>query len=206
MFVRRAIGWLFLKIAGWKPIGGMPSEGRYVLIAAPHTTNWDMPYMLAISWCLNVKIHWIGKKSLFKFPFGWIMKALGGIPVDRSKRQNTVQQVAQWMLARDHAIVVVPPEGTRSKTPFWKSGFYHIAREAQVPITLGFLDYANKCGGFGPQFTPTDDPKADMEHFRAFYQPHMAKFTAKYTVPRLREEVEALTEVEATPPPSKDPA
>jgi len=191
MFVRRAIGWFLLKITGWKAVGGMPKKGRYVLIAAPHTTNWDMPYMIAVSWGLNVKIHWIGKKSLFRLPYGWFMKMLGGISVDRSQRQNTVQQVSQWMLSRESAIVVVPPEGSRSKTPFWKSGFYHIAREAQVPIVLGFLDYANKRGGFGPSFKPTDNPQADMEHFRDFYQQLRAKYPEKFTIPRLKEEVEA---------------
>ena len=194
MFIRRAIGWFLLKLVGWKAIGGMPKEGRYVMIAAPHTTNWDMPYMIAISWRLNVKIHWIGKQSLFRFPYGWFMKMLGGIAVDRSKRQNTVQQISQWMLSRPNCIVVVPPEGTRGSTPFWKSGFYHIAREAKVPITMGFLDYANKCGGFGPTIQPAGDTQADMEHFRAFYQPSMAKYSEKFTVPRLKEEVEEGTE------------
>ena len=192
MFVRRAIGWFLLKITGWEAVGVMPKQGRYVLIAAPHTTNWDMPYMVAISWRLNVKIHWIGKKSLFRFPYGWFMRMLGGISVDRTKRQNTVQQISQWMLERSNVIVMVPPEGTRGNASYWKSGFYHIAREAQVPIALGFLDYKNKRGGFGPSFTPTADAQADMEHFRQFYQPHMAKFPEKFTVPRLKEEVEAL--------------
>ena len=190
MFVRRAIGWFLLKITGWEAVGGMPKEGRYVLIAAPHTTNWDMPFMIAISWRLNVKIHWIGKKSLFRFPYGWFMKMLGGISVDRTKRQNTVQQISQWMHKRPNVIVVVPPEGSRSKTPFWKSGFYHIAREANVPIALGFLDYANKRGGFGPSFQPTDNPRADMQYLRDFYQPSMGKYPEKFTVPRLKEEVD----------------
>ena len=193
MYIRKFIGWFLLKITGWEAVGGMPPRGRYVLIAAPHTTNWDMPYMMAISWRLGVKIHWIGKKSLFRFPFGWFMRLLGGIAVDRSKRQNTVQQVSHWMLQRENAIVVVPPEGSRSKTPYWKSGFYHIARETKVPIALGFLDYEKKTGGFGPSYEPTDNPAVDMEHFRAFYTASMAKYPEKFTVPRLKEELEEDT-------------
>lgn len=199
MLLRKSFAWCWLKILGWKAVGGGPGVDKYVLIAAPHTTNWDMPFMLLVSWRLGFKLHWMGKKSLFRFPYGWWMRLLGGISIDRSKRQNTVDQVVEWMSTKAKVIVVVPPEGTRGTAEFWKSGFYHIARKAEVPIVLGFLDYKNRCGGFGAHHFPTTDPVADMAVFREFYHASMARYPEKFTVPRLREEV-TVGDGEETPP------
>lgn len=189
--LRKLIGWIYLGVSGWRPEGELPPQEKFVLIAAPHTTNWDMPIMIAIGWAMGVQTRWMGKKSIFKFPFGTFMRALGGFPVDRSQRTNVVAQAAEMIRASDRIILTVPPEGTRSGgSDVWRSGFYHIAREAEVPILLGFLDYSRKRGGLGPLVYPSGDIAADMDQIRGFYGPQMARYPEKFRVPRLRAEEE----------------
>ncbi|MEZ6187149.1 MAG: lysophospholipid acyltransferase family protein [Planctomycetota bacterium] len=187
--IRRAIGRLYLRVAGWSVAGEVPPDPKFVMIAAPHTSNWDFPYMIAISYALGVRLRWLGKASLFRFPFGIFMRGMGGIPVDRSKRNNLVDQVADAFARHERLIVTVPAEGTRAGgTGYWKSGFYRMAQAAGVPIALGFLDFTNKRGGIGPMIVPTGDVQADMDRIRAFYRAEMAKFPADFTQPRLRDE------------------
>ena len=133
----RAFSVVYLKLAGWKVLGALPDEARKsVFIAAPHTSNWDLPYTLMVAFSLRLNICWMGKASLFRFPFGNLMKWLGGIPVDRSKSTNLVAASAQAISAAVGALqLIVPPEGTRSKTRYWKTGFYHIATAAQSTTT-----------------------------------------------------------------------
>lgn len=157
-----------LKLWGWTPVGSLPST-RCVVIAAPHTSNWDFPIALLVAAALKTRINWLGKDTLFRFPFGGIMRALGGIPVDRSKSNNMVDAMVQTFGERDYFITVIPPEATRSHATRWKTGFYHIAHQANVPIVFGFLDFAKKIGGFGPSLVPTGDIEADFEQIRAFY-------------------------------------
>jgi len=205
--LQKLIGWIYLGASGWRPEGKLPPDKKFVLIAAPHTTNWDMPIMLAISWALGVETRWMGKKSLFRFPFGTFMRALGGIPIDRSQRTNMVAQAAEMIRSKAQFILAVPPEGTRSGGDgVWRSGFYHIAREADVPIQLGFLDYSRKRGGLGPLVHPTGDTGADMDLIRAFYQPHMAKFPEQFRVPRLRGEGETQRDPSVAPTTPPKPA
>ncbi len=186
--LRRAFGRLILRLAGWKIAGELPSTNKYVLIAAPHTSNWDLVYMLAIAFVLNMKINWMGKDSLFKPPFGYILSRLGGVAIDRSKTNNIVQAMADEFSSRERLVLAVPPSGTRGKREHWKSGFYHIARLANVPIVMGYLDYATKTGGFGPHLTPSDDLPADMDVIRGFYGTLRGKFPEKVSPPRLRDE------------------
>ncbi|MCA9524230.1 MAG: lysophospholipid acyltransferase family protein [Myxococcales bacterium] len=184
----RTFARLFLRLSGWQPEGNAPTCKRYVLIASPHTSNWDLAYMLAIASVLRVKIHWMGKHTLFRFPLGWLMRSVGGIAIDRRAQHGVVKQVADRLKEADELVMVVPPEGTRRASKYWKSGFYHIAREAQVPVVCGFLDYRRKRGGFGPAIELSGNVRADMDRFREFYAPIQGKFPQKATPPRLREE------------------
>jgi len=172
----------FLRLAGWKVVGQLPvSAEKSVLIAAPHTSNWDLPYTLMVCLVLRLNIYWMGKVQIFRFPFRGLMRWLGGIAVDRSKTNNLVADSAAAIVsARGLLQLIIPPEGTRSKTRYWKTGFYHIAHTAQVPIVLAFLDYERKIGGLGPIFTPTGDIEADMLAIKAFYAPIKGKNAAQF--------------------------
>ena len=158
-----------LSMIGWRAAGVRPAEARYVLIAAPHTSNWDFPLMLLCGIALGVWPAWVGKHTLFTPPLGWLMRALRGIPIDRRAASNMVEQLAARFTHANTLALVMPPEGTRSHAPHWKSGFYHVACSAGVPIGLGYLDYARREGGIGAPFLPTGDLRADMDHIRAFY-------------------------------------
>lgn len=185
---RHLFGRLYLFLTRWKWEGSLDDTPRCVVVAAPHTTNWDMPKMQCIGWAMKARFRWLGKKSLFRPPGGWFLKALGGVPVDRSSRMNMVEQAVERFGQEERFALVIPPEGTRSKREFWKSGFYHIACGAQVPIALSFLDYSRKVGGIGLIFQPTGEVAADMERIRGFYRAEMARFPELFTAPRLEEE------------------
>ncbi|MDO8320341.1 lysophospholipid acyltransferase family protein [Rhodoferax sp.] len=181
----RALSVVYLKLAGWQVQGTLPAQAqKCVLIAAPHTSNWDLPYTLMVAFVLRLNIYWIGKASLFRFPFGPVMRWLGGIAVDRSKTNNLVQASAQAIQAAEGALqLIVPPEGTRSKTRYWKTGFYHIATAAQVPIVMAYMDYQRKISGLGPIFVPTGDVEADMVQIKAFYAPFKGKNVGQFETP-----------------------
>jgi 1-acyl-sn-glycerol-3-phosphate acyltransferase len=185
----KAIARLFLKVAGWDSEGGLPVEKRFVLIAAPHTSNWDLALLLALAETYDVRVSWMGKHTLFRGPMGRLMTAVGGIPVRRDRRNSLVKQMAAEFEKRDELVLVVPSEGTRGYTPHWKSGFYHIATEAGVPIVMGFLDYAHKRGGFGPALLPSGDIRADMDEFRAFYSDKTGRHPELFGEIRLKEEM-----------------
>ena len=178
------IGRSFLKLAGWRLEGAPPALPKYVVIAAPHTTNWDLPFMLAVGLSYGVKVSWFGKASLFRPLLGNFSRALGGIRVDRGKGNNQVEQAVRLFGERDQLVLAVPPEGTRGRTRYWRTGFYFIADGAGVPIVLGFLDYARKVGGVGGVIVPTGSIDADMREITAFY----SGVTGKY--PTLQGEVQ----------------
>lgn len=180
----------FLNLLGWQIVGQLPEKHRLVLITVPHTSNWDFMYMYLISKVLGVRIRWMGKEELFQGPLGRISRALGGIPVKRSRSTNLVAQMIQAFQDNDELILAVPPAATRSKSEYWRSGFYHIAMGAGVPVTMGFLDYPRKQAGFGPSFVPTGDIKADMDKIRAFYADIQGKFPEDKSVIRLKAEDE----------------
>ena len=161
----------FLRLNGWRVEGCLPEGARKcVLIAAPHTSNWDLPYTLMVALVLRLNIYWMGKDSLFRFPFGPLMRWLGGISIDRSQRNNVVAASAAALQAADGPVqLVVPPEGTRGRTRHWKTGFYFIALQAGTPIILAYMDYRETRSGLGPVFTPTGDIEADMAVIKRFY-------------------------------------
>jgi len=172
---------LFLTLNGWHAEGERPTASRYVLIAAPHTSNWDFAYTLALATVFNMRIRWMGKHTLFRFPFGLVMRRLGGIPIRRGRRNDIVRDIAADFRHHEELALIVPAEGTRSRVDYWRSGFYHIARQAGVPIVLGYLDYARKCGGFGPALTPTG-------LIRAFYADKTGKHPQRFGPVRLKDE------------------
>ena len=166
-----------LKLSGWTIEGRLPADThKCVFIAAPHTSNWDLPMTLMVAFALELRPRWMGKASIFNWPFGGLMRWLGGIAVDRSKSNNLVESSAQAIRdATEPLQLIVPPEGTRSKTRHWKTGFYYIAQSAQVPIIMAYMDYSTKRSGMGPLFEPTGDIEADMARIKAFYQPFKGK-------------------------------
>ena len=158
-----------LKIIGWKAVNKSEDKKKYVVIAAPHTSNWDFPLFLIVAFALNMKAYWLGKHTLFKWPFRGLFRWLGGIPVDRTKKTNLVQQCVNHFNATTDLVIVNAPEGTRSKVHEWKTGFYYIATGAGVPIAMGFLDYKKKKGGIDGLFQPTGDIDSDMKIIKEFY-------------------------------------
>jgi 1-acyl-sn-glycerol-3-phosphate acyltransferase len=169
------ISTFLLAISGWKIQGHLPDLPKFVLIAAPHTSNWDFIMMLVTAFAIRTRIHWMGKDSLFRRPFGAFFKWCGGIPIDRSKPNGTVGEMTRSFVAASRLILVIAPEGTRGQVRQWKTGFYHIARSARVPIVPGFLDFGRKLVGFGEVFTPGENIETDMGTIQAFYAGMLGK-------------------------------
>lgn len=182
----RYLARLFLWLSGWKIVdrlpGGIQSVQRCVLIAAPHTSNWDYPYALSVFYALGVPVRFLAKESLFGPPLGWLMRASGGVPVNRSQRNNLVDSMVELFRERENLILMIPVEGTRSYVKEWKSGFYHVARGAGVPIVLGFLDYQKKEAGFHALFHPTGDYGADLKALQAIYRQFTPKHPNQYSL------------------------
>lgn len=179
----------FLRLTGWEAEGSAPAEKRFVLIAAPHTSNWDLAYLLALAAVYDLRISWMGKHQLFRPPLGWLMRRVGGVPIVRHQRRNMVDQMVQEFEEREEFCLVVPVEATRARTPHWKSGFYHIASQAGVPIVMGYLDYSRKRGGFGAGLHPSGDVRRDMDELRAFYEPIVGRHPEEFGPIRLEKEI-----------------
>lgn len=160
---------LILHLVGWRINVILPQYSSYVLIGAPHTSNWDFVIMMLLTTAEGIPIHWMGKDSLFWGPLGFVMRLLGAIPVNRDKSTNLVDQIVSRFKKNKELIIVLAPEGTRSKTSRWRSGFYYIALKANVPIVMSYADYKNKVCGIGPVINPTGDIKADFRIIRNFY-------------------------------------
>lgn len=179
---------VFLWIMGWEPEGERPEPAKFVLIAAPHTSNWDLIYLVTIAGAFGLKINWIGKHTIFKPPWGPLARLFGGLSLKRDSKQNMVEQMVEALTERDRLALIVPAEGTRGHVEHWRSGFYHIARLAQVPIIFGYLDYRRKRGGFGSGFIPTGDLSRDMDIVREFYSEITGKYPENFGRIRLKEE------------------
>lgn len=150
---------------GWKVEGGIAPEIRkYVVIAAPHTSWWDFPLGILVRSAVGRRIHFLGKKSLFKPPQGWLMKALGGYPVDRAKNTRIVDQVVELFQTHEEFAIALAPEGTRKKVETFRTGFYFIAKGAGVPVICAVLDYGRHVVTFLPPFFPTGNVESDLHH------------------------------------------
>lgn len=147
---------------GWRALGQVPEPRRFILIAAPHTSNWDFVNFLGLTADLGLRAHFMGKLSLFRWPLGGFMKQMGGVPVDRRGGGNVVEQMVAEFARRAEFMLTVAPEGTRGKTTKWRTGFYQIALAAKVPMVVGMMDYGTKTGGLGPLIWPSGDFRADM--------------------------------------------
>ncbi len=169
--ILRAISIVILKILRWQTRGGELPHQKFILIGAPHTSNWDFPLMLMVVLKLRLRVFWMGKHTLFPFPFSGLMKWLGGIPINRSASHNVVRETVRQFKENKDLVVLVPPEGTRSKVARWKTGFYHIASMAEVPILMGYVNAEKKEAGFADFFYPTGDVEGDLEKIREFYHP-----------------------------------
>ncbi len=180
--VLRGASLAFLKLAGWRIEGELPANARKcVLIAAPHTSNWDLPYTLMTAFVLRLNVYWMGKASIFRPPFGPLMRWLGGIAVQREQSNNLVAASVEALKGAEGQVqLIVPPEGTRGKTTHWKTGFYYIALGAELPIVLAYMDYEHKRAGLGPVFQPTGDIDRDMATIKAFYAPIRGKHPQRF--------------------------
>ncbi len=160
---------LVLHLLGWRVEGGPPAAEKCVLIAAPHTSNWDFPLALMVCFALRISVYWMGKASLFPPIVGGVMRWLGGIPVNRKRAGNLVQSTVSAFNGQQRLTVIVCPEGTRSQVAAWKTGFYHMAQGAGVPIALGYLDFTRKLAGTDHLFYPSGDIAKDLPAIQAFY-------------------------------------
>ena len=169
-----------LRMAGWEVEGEIPNLPKFVIIGAPHTSNWDFPVAMSLVLALGLDAHWIGKHTLFRWPFGGLLRWFGGMPVVRSERRGMVAQVIDIFEGRERMIFGLSPEGTRKRVDQWKTGFYHIALGAGVPIVPGYFDYPRKVVGFGPLLMPSGDIEADIDTLKAFYAPYIGKNPSQY--------------------------
>jgi len=173
---------LYLRLGGWKLRGDWPALDKAVLVAAPHTSNWDGINMLATAGYYRVKLRWMGKKSLTEGPFGGIIKWLGCVPIDRSAANDVVRAMADVFATEQKIVLAIPPEGTRSATKAWKTGFYHIAREAGVPLVLSVLDYGTKTVSLAAIVHPSGDYEADLPVIQSYYANAKGKKADQFTL------------------------
>lgn len=166
----RWFGKSVLRLFGWKLDVVLPKQPKMVVIAAPHTSNWDFVFGLAAILALQIRLHWFGKHTIFREPFKGLLIKLGGIPIDRTASVGVVEQTTQQFRQKPQLLIGLAPEGTRSLAPKWKSGFYQIANAAQVPIVVAYLDYKRKVIGLGPLIFPSGNYAADLEKIQAFYR------------------------------------
>ena len=162
---------IILKLIGWHVDATLPKEKKFVVIGAPHTTNWDLPIGLLCFWSLPIHLTWVAKKQLFVGPLDYLFRAMGGIPV----HTGFIEQIAQQFDQREEMIFGLTPEGTRSKTEYWKTGFYYIALQAKVPICLAYVDFPSRTFGLGEMIIPSGDINKDFEIIKAFYQDKRGK-------------------------------
>lgn len=179
----RTIAKMILRISGWKVVGGVPPDvPKCVVAVAPHTSMWDFVIGRLAFWELGLKARFLIKKEMFFWPLGPIVKWLGGIPVDRQKKGNLVEQVARMFDAHDSLYIAITPEGTRKLVDTWKKGYYYISLKAKVPIALGFLDYRKKEGGVVKVIHPTGDFEEDTRAIEEVYRGISAKYPEKYNL------------------------
>ncbi len=161
---------LGLRLVGWQFEGEPPREKKYVFLAVPHTSNWDALLLVFLAQSAGLRMRWLIKSTWTRGPLGRVLRGVGAVGVDRSRSTRLVDQMVEEFARREAFILAIPPEGTRKRVDYWKSGFYHIARGANVPVVLGYLDYARKCGGLSEAISMTGDVRADMDRIRAAYK------------------------------------
>lgn len=186
MLLFRLFGWWF-KLKGWRTAESIPpSVKKCVVIAAPHTSNWDFVYSLGCAYLTGTRLRYLAKKELFRFPLGAVMRATGGMSVERSRSTKLVDYIIQLFRNTNELRLMIPAEGTRKRVERWKTGFYHVALGAGVPVYLGYLDYKNKVAGFGKEVIMTGDREKDAAVIRDFYKDKHAKFPELFNLDAIR--------------------
>jgi len=179
----RGLGRLALRLLGWRMEVHLPDEPKVVIAAAPHTSNWDGVVAIATLLALGIRVNWFAKDSLFRWPFRGLLIALGGVPIRRDAPGGMVAETARIFASRERVYIGVAPEGTRSRAPEWKSGFYRIAMATRAPIVLAYMDYARREVGTGPLIRPSGDYAADLETMQAYFRKitprHPERFAAE---------------------------
>lgn len=161
---------LVLALFGWRAVGKVPKDIRkYVIIAAPHTSYWDFPMFLLVVFALRLNLNVFIKHTMFIGPIGWFLSYCGGVPIDRRAAGARVRQTVQEFENNDDMVLLITPEGTRSAQTNWKTGFYHIASEANVPVAVAFVDTAARRAGIDHFITPSGDIDKQMAEIKAFY-------------------------------------
>ncbi|MDX1689645.1 MAG: 1-acyl-sn-glycerol-3-phosphate acyltransferase [Acidimicrobiia bacterium] len=186
--VGRVVGWvlgLLLRVFGWRIEVPEPPPERAVFVIAPHTSYWDAAVLLPAAAAIQIDPHWMATHNLFRFPVRTLVRWLGGIPVDRTRRTGLVDAAIDAFEGADHLQLAVAPEGTRYRADRWKTGFYRIAEGAGVPIALAFADYGRKVVGIGGTFVPSGDLEADLAHIRDFYDGVTARHPDRFAPPSL---------------------
>ncbi|HBB91782.1 MAG TPA: acyltransferase [Bacteroidales bacterium] len=182
-YFQRILSRILLGITGWRLEGTIPDLRKCVIIGAPHTSNWDFFFGMIYKLNYGLNIHFLMKKELFRFPFKRMLTRMGGIPVDREKHGQLVRRLGERIRSADSFFLAIAPEGTRKAVKIWKRGFYHIAKAAEVPIILGYMDYHRKVVGVGPVFYPGPDITSDMNAIADFYSSITAKFPDQFLLP-----------------------
>lgn len=175
----QALAKAILRLIGWQLVGSFPDLPKFVMVGAPHTSNWDFPLAMLLMYACGVRFHWIGKASLFRPPLGGLFRRLRGIPIHRDRKENVVAQIVEAFEDSKDLKIAIAPEGTRSHTPYWKTGFYYMALGARVPILLAFVDYPRRQVGVGPLLHPSGDIQADFAHLREFYSEKVGLYPKK---------------------------
>jgi 1-acyl-sn-glycerol-3-phosphate acyltransferase len=183
----QALGRAMLRLTGWRIVGEVPREPKFVAIVAPHSSNWDFPVGVMAMFALDLDVHWFGKETLFHWPAGPILRRLGGRPVRRETSEGVVAEIASAVRASDKFILALAPEGTRKRVAAWRTGFYHIAEQAQVPIVPVRLDWGRREIGIGTPMRASGDLAAEMAALQACYTPEMAYRPASFWGPRTAE-------------------
>ncbi|HEY9564028.1 MAG TPA: 1-acyl-sn-glycerol-3-phosphate acyltransferase [Nocardioides sp.] len=186
MRVRRGLARGLIRLAGWKSVGTVPPSG--IMVGAPHTSNWDWVATVLLLWSHDVSPRVLIKQDLFKGPLGMILRATGGIPIDRSNAVSVVSDLAARAAEDESFVIVLAAEGTRSHGEHWKSGFHRLARQTGLPVSFGYIDGPSKTVGMGPTLEMTDDIRADMDQIRAIYADKRGIRPEYRIEPRLREE------------------
>jgi 1-acyl-sn-glycerol-3-phosphate acyltransferase len=184
--LRRNFARLVLRAARWKTVGTVPKRG--VLVGAPHTSNWDWVLTMLLAWDSDIQIKLLVKQEFFVGPLAPVLRATGAVALDRTDPGTTVRDLLVQAERDEPFLLGIAAEGTRSKGEYWKSGFYRIAQQSGLPITLAFLDGPSRTVGWGPTFSPTGNVRADMDRVRAFYADKTGLKPEGFTPPRLREE------------------
>ena len=172
----QSLGWAIARLTGWTVKVNLPDDPKMVIIFFPHTSNFDVLHALPAAFSIGLKPNWLVKDEISRGPLKGIFERLGAIPINRHSNENKVEQIAAAIREADRVMLGLSPEGTRGRTEYWRSGFYHIARLAQVPIHFAYIDYPSKTIGAEPGFIPTGDMQADMARIRAFYADKRGKF------------------------------